>query len=87
MAQGKSNLGIYYFGIVGTFFGVANRIKIAKINTLIVKNIHHTDMLVDITQLHENHLYKLDNMIKNTAEILSEFVKYSDAATSYYLDI
>jgi len=44
------------------------------------------DILVDITQLHENHLYKLDSMIKNTAETLSEFMKYSAAAASSYLD-
>ncbi len=74
------------FGILGTSFGVANRIEIAKINSIIAKNIHHTDFLVDITQLHENHLYKLDNMIKNTAQTLSEFVKYSAAAASSYLD-
>jgi len=71
---------------VGTSFGIPNRIEIAKINTIINKNIHRTNMLVDITQLHENHLYKLDNMIKNTAETLSEFVKYSAAAASSYLD-
>jgi len=74
------------FGIVGTALGVSNTIEIAKINSIIVKNIHRTDMLVDVSQLHENHFYKLDNMIKNTAETLSEFVKYSAAAASSYLD-
>jgi len=43
-------------------------------------------MLVDITQLHENHLYKLDTMVKNSAEILNDFIKYSAAAASSYLD-
>jgi len=43
-------------------------------------------MLVDVSQFHENHLYKLDNMIKNTTETLSEFVKYSAAADSSFLD-
>jgi len=52
------------FGITGTTFGVTNQIEIAKINTIIAKNIHRTDMLADVTQLHENHLYKLDKMIK-----------------------
>jgi len=74
------------FGIVGTAFGVSNAIEIAKINSIIAKNIYRTDMLVDVSQLHENHLYKLDNMMKNTAETLSEFVKYSAAAASSYLD-
>ena len=43
-------------------------------------------MLADITQLHKNHLYKLDTMIKNSAEILNKFVKYSAATASSYLD-
>jgi len=42
-------------------------------------------MLVDKTQLHENHLYKLVNEIKNTAELLSEFLKYNPAVASAYL--
>ena len=42
------------FGIVGTAFGVSNRIELARINTIIAKNIHRTDMMVDIQQLHEN---------------------------------
>jgi hypothetical protein len=44
------------FGIVGTAFGVSNHIELARINTIIAKNIHRTDMMVDISQLHENHL-------------------------------
>jgi len=40
------------FGIVGTAFGVSNQIELARINTLIAKNIHRTDMMVDISQLH-----------------------------------
>ncbi len=43
-------------------------------------------MQVDISQLHENHLYKLDHMIKNISEILSEFIKCSAAAASLFLD-
>jgi len=70
----KRFLGLL-FGITGTDFGVANRIEITRINSLIAKNIHRTDILVDITQLHENHLYKLDTMVKNSAKILNDFIK------------
>jgi len=41
------------FGIVGTAFGVSNGIELARINTIIAKNIHRTDMMVDISQLHK----------------------------------
>jgi len=75
------------FGIAGTAFGVANQFEITRINSLIAKNIHRTYMFVDITQLHENHLYKLDTMVKNSAEILNEFVKYSASAASSALKI
>jgi len=71
------------FGIMGAAFGVSNRIEIARINTIIAKNIHRTDMLVDITQLHKNHLYKFDNMIKNVGQVVSDFVKFSAAVASY----
>ncbi len=37
-------------------------------------------------QLHENHLYKLDNMIKNVCQVVSDFVKFSAAVASSYLD-
>ena len=73
------------FGIAGTVLGVANTIEITKINTLIAKNIHRTDM-VDIQQLHENHLYKLDNMIKNVGQVVNNFIKFSPAVASAYLD-
>jgi len=55
---------------VGTAFGVSNRIELASINTIIAKTIHRTDMMVDISQLHENHLNKLDNMIKMLVKFL-----------------
>jgi hypothetical protein len=45
--------------------------EIARINASIAKNIHRKDMMVDFQQLHENHLYKLDNEIKNTGTILA----------------
>jgi hypothetical protein len=74
------------FGIVGTAFGVSNRIELARINTIIAKNINRTDMMVDIQQLHESHLYKLNNMIKNVGQVVSNFVKFSAAVASLYLD-
>jgi len=74
------------FGIVGTAFGVSNRIELARINTIIAKNIHRADMMVDIQQLHENHLYKLDNMIKSVGQVVTDFVKFSAAVASSYLD-
>jgi len=74
------------FGIVGTAFGVSNRIELARINTIIAKNIQRTDMMVDISQLHENHLYKFDNMIKNVGQVVSNFVEFSAAVASSYLD-
>ena len=74
------------FGIAGTAFGVANRIEITRINSIIAKNIHRTDMMVDIQQLHENHLYKLDNMIKNVGQVVTDFIKFSPAVASAYLD-
>ncbi len=43
-------------------------------------------MLVDITQLQENHLYKLDNMIKNVGQVVSDFVQFSASVASSYLD-
>jgi hypothetical protein len=73
------------FGIVGTVFGVSNSIEITRINTVIAKNIHRIDMLVDISQFHENHLYKLDNM-KDEGKVESDFVRYSAAAASSFLD-
>jgi len=43
---------------------------------MIAKNIHRTDMLVDVTQLHEDHLYKLDNQIKNSAQFITNFTQF-----------
>ena len=44
----KKRFSDLIFGIVSTTFGVTNRIKIAKINAIIAKNRHRTDMMVDI---------------------------------------
>ena len=35
------------------------------------------DMLVDIYQLHENHLYDLDIKMNHSTAVMTEFVKYS----------
>ena len=74
------------FGIVGTAFGVTNKIEIAKINAIIAKNIHRSDMMVDVLQLHENHLKKIDNVIKNSAEILHDFSQANPAVANAFLD-
>jgi len=74
------------FGIIGTAFGVSNQIELARVNTIIAKNIHRTNMLVDISQLHDNHLHKIDNMIKNVGQVVSDFVRYSAAVASSFLD-
>jgi hypothetical protein len=73
------------FGIVGTAFGVTNRIEIAKINAIIAKDLHRTDMMVDILQLHENHMHKLDNQGKNTARVPNDFSQFNPAVASHYL--
>ena len=39
------------FGIAGTAFGIANSFAISHINSQPSKEIHRTDMLVDITQI------------------------------------
>ena len=43
------------------------------------------DMLVDIFQLHENHLYSYDVQINNSANTLTYFVKYNPAVASQAL--
>ena len=42
------------FGIAGTAFGIANSIAISHINSQLSKEIHRTNMLVDVTQLHHS---------------------------------
>ena len=73
------------FGILGTVFDVTNRIEIAKINAIIAKNLHRTDMMVDIMQLHENHMSKLDKQVKNTGRVLNNFTQFNPAVASHYL--
>ena len=49
------------FGLTGTVFWIANSIVIASINTQIAKNNVRTDLLVDISQIHGNHLHNIDH--------------------------
>ena len=70
------------FGLTGTVFGIANSIAIASINTKIAKNIKRTDLLVDISQIHDNHLKNIDDQIHNIAGTLRDFVTYSPTMVS-----
>ena len=65
------------FGLTGTAFGIANSIAIANINTQIAKNIHRTDLLIDISQIHENHLHNIDDQIINIDTTLREFIQFN----------
>jgi len=40
-----------------------NTIQISKLETAIVAQLAKTDLLTDISKLHEQHLHKLDGMI------------------------
>ncbi len=73
------------FGITATAFGIANNFQIAKLNSIMVKEVSRTDMLIDISQIHENHLHSLDIQLNNSANILTDFVKYNPAIASQAL--
>ena len=73
------------FGITATAFGISNGLQISKLNAQMATLNARTDMLVDITQLHENHLRSLDVQMNNTANILTDFVKYNPAVASQAL--
>ncbi len=73
------------FGITATAFGIANNLQIAKLNSIMAKEVARTDMLVDISQLHENHLHSLDIQMNNSASILTDFVKFNPAVASQAL--
>ena len=63
------------FGVVGTAFGIANSFQIGSLNDKLNKEISRTDLLVDITQLHVNHLASLDTQIKNIDTIIDFLTK------------
>ena len=65
------------FGLAGTAFGIANTIAIANLNDQLSKEIHRTDMLVDVVQLHENHLHNIDTQLKNVAQVQTEMIIYN----------
>ena len=67
------------FGLVGTAFGIANTIAIENISTKLAKEIHRTDMLVDVTQLHENHLHSIDTQLINAASVLQDMIHFNPA--------
>ena len=73
------------FGITATAFGISNSIQISKLNAQMATLNARTDMLMDITQLHENHLRSLDIQMNNTADTLTDFVKYNPAVASQAL--
>jgi hypothetical protein len=73
------------FGITATAFGIGNTLQISKLNAQMAKTNARQDMLVDISQLHENHLYTLDIKMNQTTTVLTDFVKYSPAVASQAL--
>ena len=78
------------FGIAGTAFGISNTIQISKLNAPMAKVNTCTDMLVDIAQLHENHLHSLDIQVNNSAKSLTDFVTSavaSQAITSMLMQV
>ena len=70
------------FGITATAFGIGNTIQISKLNAQMAKINTRQDMLVDISQLHENHLYALDIKMNQSTTVMTEFVKYNPAVAS-----
>jgi hypothetical protein len=73
------------FGITATAFRITNNLQIAKQNAQMAKEVARTNMLVDITQLHENHLYTLDIQMDSSVNALTDFVKYNPAVASQAL--
>ena len=70
------------FGITATAFGIGNTLQISKLNAQMAKTNARQDMLVDISQLHENHLYTLDIKMNQSTTVMTEFVKYNPAVAS-----
>jgi hypothetical protein len=71
--------------ITSTAFGMANNLQIAKLNAIMAKEVTRTESLVDISQLHKNHLHSLDIQMNNSASMLTVFVKYNPADASQAL--
>ena len=73
------------FGIAATAFGISNGIQVAKLNAQMANVNTRTDMLVDVSQLHENHLYQLDIQVNNSAAIHRDFVQFNPAVASQFI--
>ena len=65
------------FGLSGTLFGIANSIAISNINNQIATEKARTDLLVDITQIHEDHLHNIDHQLFNIRSTLEDFVNFN----------
>ena len=74
------------FGLTGTIFGISNQIQISHINTQIASMQHNMDQMVDIQQLQENHLHKLDLQMKNIDTIIQDFLIHDPAKINAFLD-
>ena len=62
------------FGIAGTAFGVANTVTLTDINTKLAEQKQTTDLLVDVQQIHDNHLHQIDDAIKSIRDTLFDMV-------------
>ncbi len=47
-----------------------NMVQISQLETVIEAQQAKTDLLTDITKLHEHHMHKLDNMVDNIGKEL-----------------
>ena len=73
------------FGIRATALGISNTIQVSKLHAQMAKMNTRQDILVDISQLHENHLHTLDIQMNNTATVMTDFIKFSPAVASQSL--
>ena len=80
--QRKKRFFDILFGLTGTLFGIANSIAIASINTQIATATARTDMLIDITQIHDDHLHNIDHQLANIRDVLQDFVNYNPVVLS-----
>ena len=74
-----------FFGIASTAFGIANSIAISHINAQLSKEMHCTDMLVDVTQLHENHLHNIDLQLQNVNSLLTDMLHFHPSMVQTFL--
>ena len=67
------------FGIAGTAFGVANAVTLNEINTKLAEQSQKTELLVDIQQIHANHLHEIDDAMNSINSTLFEMVQFNPA--------